>query len=253
MSIVFHHILLNVTYLFLTLWFGEKNKELLNFWTFDILLGNSLVSSRLDYCNSLFYRLSANSLIRLQQVRNSLARVIMPSCGKFDHVGPVLSGLPWLPVEKRITFKLSTLAFTTWKTDQPRYLSELLLWFVPPRSLRSSGKTFLILPDIRSDNSRRSFSYAAPAVCIEFSAGNIRGSETVEGFRKLLKTYLFLLSSPLILTGSIGNILDPYTIFRDESWHHLLSCFDSQLLWKRHRCILLKGRNWRKSFVLYCI
>ena len=55
-----------------------------------ILLGNSLVSSRLDYCNSLFYGLPGNSLIRLQQVQNSLARVTMPPCGKFDHVDLLL-------------------------------------------------------------------------------------------------------------------------------------------------------------------
>ena len=89
-----------------------------------------------------------NSLIRLQQVQNSLARVIMPSCVKFDHVGPVLSGLHWLPVEKRITFKLATPTFKTWKTDQPSYLWEVLQWYVPPRSLRLTGKKLLVLPDI---------------------------------------------------------------------------------------------------------
>ena len=143
-----------------------------------ILLGNSLVSSRLDFCNSLFYGLPANSLIRLQQVQNSLARVIMPSCKKFDHVGPIRSGLHWLLVEKVITFKLATLTFKTLKTDQPRYLSELLQWYVPPRSLKSSEKKLLVLPDIRSANGRRSFSYVAPAVWYSLPE-NIRASETV--------------------------------------------------------------------------
>ena len=45
-----------------------------------ILLSNSLVSSRLDFCNSLFYGLPKNSLKRLQRVQNSLARVVIPSC-----------------------------------------------------------------------------------------------------------------------------------------------------------------------------
>ena len=47
-----------------------------------------------------------------------------------------------------------------------------------------------ILPDIRLANDRHSFSYAAPAVWNSLTE-NIRGSETVVGFRKLLKTFLF--------------------------------------------------------------
>ena len=44
----------------------------------------------------------------------------------------------------------------------------------------------------------------------------LNGSETVVGFGKLLKTFLFFLSPPLFLTGFIGNILDPHYIFRQR-------------------------------------
>jgi hypothetical protein len=40
------------------------------------ILANSLVHSKLDYCNSLLYGLPATSTIRLQRVQNSLARVV---------------------------------------------------------------------------------------------------------------------------------------------------------------------------------
>ena len=42
----------------------------------SIQLVNDLVSSKLDYCNSLFYGLPDTSIKRLQRVQNSLARVI---------------------------------------------------------------------------------------------------------------------------------------------------------------------------------
>ena len=44
-----------------------------------ILLANALVSSRIDYCNSLFASLTLSELKRLQGVQNSLCRVVTRS------------------------------------------------------------------------------------------------------------------------------------------------------------------------------
>ena len=51
----------------------------------SILLANALVSSRLDYCNSLFLLLTDFELRRLQLVQNSLCRVVTRS-SKFSHI-----------------------------------------------------------------------------------------------------------------------------------------------------------------------
>ena len=91
-----------------------------------VLLGNSLVSSRLDFCNSLFYGLPKSSLKRLQCVQNTLARVVISSCKKYDHIQPVLHQLHWLPVDKRIEFKIATLTYKVLETSQPSYLSASL-------------------------------------------------------------------------------------------------------------------------------
>ena len=55
-----------------------------------IILANSLVSSKLDYCNSLYYGLPAASLDKLQRVQNSLARVVVPSVKRHHHITPTL-------------------------------------------------------------------------------------------------------------------------------------------------------------------
>ena len=51
----------------------------------SVLLVNALVSSRLDYCNSLFLSLTDFELTRLQLVQNSLCRVVTRS-SKSSHI-----------------------------------------------------------------------------------------------------------------------------------------------------------------------
>ena len=70
-----------------------------------VLLLNALVSSRLDYCNSLFVSLTDFELRRLQLVQNSLCRVVTRS-SKFSHITPQLKKLHWLPVRYRVQFKM---------------------------------------------------------------------------------------------------------------------------------------------------
>ena len=55
----------------------------------SVLLANALVSSRLDYCNSLFISLSDFDLRRLQLVQNSLCRIVNRT-SKYSHITPQL-------------------------------------------------------------------------------------------------------------------------------------------------------------------
>src|SRR3989442_8222756 len=64
----------------------------------SIQLANALVSSKLDYCNSIFYGIPNTSIKRLQRVQNFLVRVIFPSLKRSDHITPALVKLHWLPI-----------------------------------------------------------------------------------------------------------------------------------------------------------
>ena len=79
-------------------------------------LVQSLVSSRVDYCNSIFYGAKNAVLRRLQSVLNAAARLVT-NTRKFDHITPVLRDqLHWLPIRQRIIFKNCNLRseFTAW-------------------------------------------------------------------------------------------------------------------------------------------
>ena len=154
------------------------------------ILANSLVISKLDYCNSLLNGLPKSSLNRLQVVQNSLARTIFPSAKRSDHISPVLHKLHWLLLSSRIEFKIATLTFKVLKFQQPAYIYDLIAPYIPPRSLRSSNKNLLIVPDIRSEIGRRSFSFASPSIWNSLPQ-HIRSSDSLSAFRDLLKTFLY--------------------------------------------------------------
>ena len=82
-------------------------------------LANSLVSSKLDYCNSLYSGISQSNLNKLQRIQNSLARVIT-NTSKYQHITPTLKKLSWLSIKQRIDYKLCLLTKHT--NQQPTYL-----------------------------------------------------------------------------------------------------------------------------------
>ena len=155
-----------------------------------IFLANSLVSSKLDYCNSLLYGLPSSSLDRLQKVQNSLARVVVPSVRRRHHITPTLKMLHWLPIHQRIQFKIASLTYKTLLYQQPSYLLELITPHNPTRNLRSADKHLLKLPNITSANGRRSFSFAAPTVWNSLPL-SLRSCPSLPLFLSALKTHLF--------------------------------------------------------------
>jgi len=70
-------------------------------------LATGLIQSRLDYSNSVLYGTSTYNLHKLQMVQNALDRTITRSVP----TSQILSNLHWLPIHKRINFKVATLTY----------------------------------------------------------------------------------------------------------------------------------------------
>ena len=126
-------------------------------------ISTALISSRLDYCNSLLISIAKIDLAKLQQVHNCLARVVLRA-PRFSPSLPLLHQLHWLPVTYRINVKLSALTYRALSTQQPPYLSSLLHLSNIPRQLRSSISQQHIVPKTKRNLGKRALSVAAPRV-----------------------------------------------------------------------------------------
>ena len=112
-----------------------------------VSVANAFVSSRLDYCNSLFRSLSKVNLHRLQSIQNSAARIVTNSC-KYTRITPVLRKLYWLPIQFRSEFKLATMVYKFIHTGFPKYFAPHLSTYRTTYNTRRSQSVanFLNVP-----------------------------------------------------------------------------------------------------------
>ena len=97
------------------------------------MLVNSLVISRLDYCNSLLYDIPKYQRDKLQRIQNTAARMITGARSS-DHITSLLKSLQWLPVEARIHFKIILITYKILNEQSAGYLKPLITNYHPSRA-----------------------------------------------------------------------------------------------------------------------
>ena len=149
-------------------------------------IATSLVSSKLDYGNSILYNIPNREINKVQSVQNCLDRVVTRS-PRFCSVTPLLKSLHWLPVQFGIKYKICTLTYKVIHSCQAVYLHNLLKPLNRTCNLRSSGDDQLVAPRVSSRMGERAFSVAAPQFwnCIPLEIKKIKFAQS---FRKKLKT-----------------------------------------------------------------
>ncbi len=172
----------------------EKMKSCLTFKSPEIAI-HALISSRLDYCNSLYKGISQASIQRLQKVQNAAARLLL-NIKKREHITPSLISLHWLPVQYRIDFKLILLVYKSLHGLAPTYLSELLIEHQSGRTLRSTNQNLLKIPRTKlSQKGDRAFAAVAPKFWNSLPL-HVKNVDSVHVFKVQLKTYLFAMVYP---------------------------------------------------------
>jgi len=133
--------------------------------------------------------MSAKNFARLQRVQNTLARVILHK-RKFDHITPSLMELHWLPILQRVHFKAAILTYKTIHTKKPDYLFDLIRFYEPVRTLRSSSCGLLSRNRNRTVIASHAFKHSSVIIWNSIPA-DIRNCDSLYGFRRQLKTFLF--------------------------------------------------------------
>ena len=162
----------------------------------SVILVKSLVISRLDYSNGLFYGLPKCIVSGLQTVQNSAARIVTQErLRDHDYISRVLLGLHWLPIDKRIEYKLLLYMYKTLHHLVPGYLCELVAPYVPRSILGSTELNLLTVPPGKPGKYEfRSFARALANLWNSLGRERpvwLKNSPTLESFKRNLKTFLF--------------------------------------------------------------
>ena len=147
---------------------------------------HALVTSRLDYCNSLLYGIPDTRLQRLQRIQNIVCRIVCRA-PKQVHVTPLLKELHWLQIEDRVTFKILLLTYRALNNLAPWYLSELVKFYCPTKNLRSAKQLQLVVPTTRLKTIGDRCFEAAAAKEWNLLPFEIKQSESLTSFKTNVK------------------------------------------------------------------
>ena len=153
----------------------------------------SYISSKLDFCNSLFANLPDTAINRIQNLQNACAKSIMKK-KKSDSASEQLRHLHWLPVKCRIQYKVSLWCHKSVHSKQsvPAYISDKLIVRHAQRFTRSSlGIVLEQGYSAKLDSAgMRSLESFGPAVWNSLPV-DLRAISKYDSFKKALKTYYF--------------------------------------------------------------
>ena len=143
----------------------------------------SLILSRIDYCNALYYKINSRELNVLQSVQNAAIRLVSGR-HKYDCVSlsPLFLKYHWLKVRERIVFKICLTVHKCVWGDAPETLKDMMV-------MSNTRTKKLVEKKFQSAYGQRAFSCAGPKLwnCLPLE---LRMADETDKFKTLLKSYL---------------------------------------------------------------
>ena len=184
------------------------NYQLINMWRIASKLNkkqktqlvNSLIHSKIDYCNALLIGLKDKDVKRLQKLQNSATRFVHGTRSRRG-VTDLRKKSHFLPVRHRIEYKICLLVYKSMNNGMPGYITEMLKKRKPKPALGVDLRVDCDTTRLEEVHSQfkyeitktKTFSIVAPRIWNRLPK-DIRTTETLPMFKKALKTHMFTLA-----------------------------------------------------------
>lgn len=158
-------------------------------------LMSALVLSHFDYLNSLFVGLAESTIRPMQRLQNTAAKVAT-GARKYDSATKARIQLHWLPIRQRCIYKMLVITYKALHGMAPEYLTNKLIiksYYKNTRASDCNACTLVSPFNKKKTFADKGFSTLAPKNWNTLPA-KIRNCETLDLFKKSLKTHLFRLA-----------------------------------------------------------
>ena len=144
---------------------------------------HAVISSKIDYCNSILYGVKMSTINKLQTVQTEAAKIVSHIPAGSSISDQSYASLHWLKVKERIVFKMLLLTHKFFVGKAALYFADILL-------VKCSSKRLLYTNFMDTVSGRRAFSYASPRLWNHLPEAT-RLQDNTDTFKKMLKTALF--------------------------------------------------------------
>ena len=112
---------------------------------FAAQLIHALISSHMDYCNSILYGMSDSVIYNLQHIQNTAADILAKCGNSFIHSKVILKKSPWLLIKQRIVYKILIPTYKAYHSIAPNYICDLITHREYKQELRTNNQINLVV------------------------------------------------------------------------------------------------------------